>query len=125
MDSENLRRSFEQFFQLKLQQPLGKSGEIQISESTIKYVLTKDASEKTVLDFLILDRNGFSPVHKRINTNGEILELENFQFSLMYESMEEKREEELKMKRINQKIAELIINKGLADNSEEWIQKYL
>lgn len=125
MDNEKLIKSFEYFFPLKLQKPLGKTGEIQKDELTIKYLLTKDASEKNVLDFLILDMNSFPPIHKRINTKGEIKDLENFQFSIIYESPEDRVLQEYKMKEINQRTVNIIIKKGLARKDEDWLQKYL
>lgn len=119
-----LSKVFQQHLKLQLSQPLEQSGEIQQKGFRMKYVFTKDASGKTVLDFLIFEEDGFPPVHKRINSNGEVLDLENFQFSIMYEFPEERMQEDLKMKIKNQKIAEALIKKGLADGAEEWIQNY-
>lgn len=115
---------FEKFFDLKLEEPWEQSGEIQHKDFRIKYIFTKDASGKTVLDLLIFEGDGFPPVHKRINEQGEIQELEKFGFSLIYETSEEKQQQEIKLKSINREIANLIIEKGLAEPDEEWIQKY-
>ena len=121
---DTLRKAFENQLSVKFGISLDTSGTVQKDELTIKYILTKDASEKLVLDFLIFRKDGFRPDHKRINARGEILDLENFQFSIMYEFPEERKPEELKRKNHNQRTANLIINKGLADPTDEWIQKY-
>ena len=82
---EKLINSFEQHFKVKLQNPLKSPGKIQVKELLIKYILYKDTSGNTVLDFLIFDTtNGFPPLHKRINSEGVIQNLENFQFSIMF-----------------------------------------
>ncbi|MGB7784640.1 MAG: hypothetical protein WBL27_00935 [Salinimicrobium sp.] len=122
---EPLLKAFQKYFRFQLPQPLEQSGEIQQQDLRIRYVLTKEGSGKTGFDCLIFEKNGFPPVHKRIDDNGEIQELEKFEFSLMYETSEEKQEQETKMKRTNCEVANLMINKGLAERDEEWIQQYL
>ena len=121
----SLSYSFQKYFGIELPQPGGESGEIQIKDFNIKYIFTKDASGEKVFDFLIFGRDGFPPLHKRIDANGEVQELENFQFSMMYEFPEEREAEEKKMRETNNKIAKHLIDKGLAAVNEEWIQKYL
>lgn len=69
--------------------PLDKLGIVQGNELGIKFLFTKDDSERDVLDFLIFEENEFPSVHKRINYIGEFLNLENFEFSLMYERPEQ------------------------------------
>lgn len=51
--------------------------------------------------------------------------LENFHFSIMYELPEEREVEEFKMKKYTQQLAGTMINKGLANDAEAWIQGYL
>lgn len=120
-----LSKAFQKHLNFQLPQPLKQSGEIQQQDFRIKYVLTKDASEESMLDLLIFERDAFPPVHKRIKANGEITELENFQFSVMYEFPEERRKEEILMQKANRETAKTIINKGLTEKTEEWIKKYL
>ena len=122
---EILIRTLEQLFNLKLNTPLQDSGTIHKDELTIKYVLKTDAFKKIFMDFLIFDDHGFPPLHKRINANGTIRNLKSFQYSIMYASQREKMEEETTMKKLNLKTANLLVNKGLAEKSEDWIQKYL
>ena len=74
-------------------------------------------------DFPIFERDGFPPVHKRINAKGEIVALENFQFSIMYESPEERKKEELLMKKANQETAKTFIDKDLPEKTEAWINQ--
>lgn len=124
-ERELLLRVFQKYLNIKMPQPLEQSGEIKHKDIRIKYILTKKASGKKVLDFLIFKGNGFPPVQKRIDANGEIQELERFEFSIMYETSEERREQEFKMKSTNRKIARSIISKGLAERDEKWIKKYL
>jgi hypothetical protein len=52
-------------------------------------------------------------------------ELENFQFSIMYEFSEEREAEEQKMRETNHEVAKILIDKGLAAAHEEWISKYV
>ena len=120
-----LLKTLQKHLNLQLPQTLEHSGEIQQKDFRTKYVFDSDSSGKTVLDFLIFGRDGFPPDHKRIDDKGEIQELENFEFSLMYEISEERKVAEQKMNCENQKTAEQLIRKGLADGSEDWIQKYL
>jgi len=118
-------RSFEKMFILQLQTPLDNFGEIQNDEVTTKYIVEKDAAKNIIIDLLIFDNKGFPPLHKKINTKGEIQDLENFQISIMYESQEDRAGQEIRMKEINKWTAKIIIDKGLAVKSECWIQKYL
>jgi len=74
---------------------------------------------------LIFENNGFPPLHKRIYKNGEMVDLENFQFSIMYELQIDKIKEEMKMKKANKETANVILDKGLANKYEPWINKYL
>lgn len=122
---ELLSGAFQKYFKFELPQHLERSGEFQHKDFRIKYVHTKDASGRAVLDFLIFEGNGFPPVHKRLHEKGECRELENFGFSLMYETSEERQEQEITMQRTNREIANLMIDKGLAERAEDWIQKYL
>ncbi|HSI69039.1 MAG TPA: hypothetical protein VK941_02320 [Gillisia sp.] len=122
---EELRRSFEELFNIQLESPLENSGEIQNNNSRIKYILQIDNPGNKIIDLLLFDGDHFPPQHKRINARGQIQDLENFQFSIMYERPEDRVEEELKMKEVNKKIARILIKKGLAEKCEEWIQKYL
>lgn len=122
---ESLSRSFQNYLNIKLSQPLKKSGEIQRKDFRIKYILTKDASGKTVLDFLIFEEDGFPPLHKRIAANGELQELENFQFSVMYEFPQEREAEEKKLRETNERIATSLFDKGLVVANEKWIQKHI
>ena len=59
--------SFENLFDFKLEKPLKQSSEIEQQDFRIRYVWTKDASEETVLYFLVFEREGFSPIHKQCN----------------------------------------------------------
>lgn len=108
-----LNKSFEMMFNIQLEIPLGNSGEIQKDNVSIKYIRETDELGNQIIDMLIFDNYIFPPKHKRINANGEVLELENFQFSIMYESSKKGTDEELKMKKINQRTANLLMNKGL------------
>ena len=105
-----LLKTFQKNLKLQLPQPLEQSGEIRYKDFRIKYVFTKDASGKTVLDFLIFEGDVFPPVHRRINKHGEIQDLKKFRFSL-YETSEEREEQEIKMKKRNRETAVSIIEK--------------
>lgn len=116
-----LSRAFQKHLNLPLSQPLEQSGEIKHKDLRIRYVVIKEPSEEIGLDFLIFEGDNFPPVHKRINEQGEIQELEKFGISLMYETSEERQQQEIKLKRTNREIANLIIEKGLAERDEDWI----
>lgn len=122
---ELIHRNFKKLFKLMPDYPLGNSGEILKDELTVRYITGFDANKKMIIDFIIFDRYGFPPAHRRIDSKGEIQELEKFQFSIMYESPEEREKEEKKMAKVNLKTAKSILAKGLAQDSEEWIQIYL
>jgi len=77
------------------------------------------------MDILIFKDNFLPPIHKRINHKGEIIDLENFQFSIMYETEENRIEEQSKMILKNKKLAQRLIKKKLAKESDNWISKYL
>lgn len=121
---KQIKKAFRDFFGFNLNS-LNNSGSIRRNRITINYVLNADSLENTIMDLLIFDDNGFPPVHKRINYDGDIIDLENFQFSLLYESKRERKEEQVKMLIKNKKIAENIIKKKLAKKSDKWINKYL
>ena len=59
----------------------------------------------------------------RIDANGNLCELENFECSKCYEegNIKKKTEEEQKMKKYNHKVAHILVEKGLAHESDEWI----
>lgn len=121
-----LKISFEQYLNFKINQPLNKIGTFN-EKYKVNYIKGKNNFDKYSIDFLTFKDNIFPPKHLRIDVKGNLTNLENFQYSIMYESgsVEQKIEEEKKMKIHNKKTAMLIINKGLAKKTDEWIDKYL
>lgn len=92
----------------------------------INYVITK-TKEHDCIDFLVFKEFILPPTHLRIDANGNLCELENFQYSICYEegNIKKKLQEKQRMKKYNQKVAHILIQKGLAHESDEWIGKYL
>ncbi len=119
-----IKKTFRDFFGFGLNS-LNNLGTIQRNSLTINYVLNVDLSGNTIMDLLIFEDNIFPPVHKRINYDGKIINLENFQFSIIYETERVKKLEQDKMTIKNKKIAQNIIKKKLAKKSDKWINNYI
>ncbi|GGE15367.1 hypothetical protein [Psychroflexus salis] len=123
---EKLKAAFEKHLNLKIPERLSNKGSLK-GKIKVNYILSKDSNNNQTIDFLIFDEYQFSPEHLRINSKGEIAKLDNFQVSYIYELdiISQKKVAVKKMKAYNKQVAHLLIKKGLAKRSDEWILEYL
>lgn len=122
---DKIKEAFNDFFGFRLKM-LNDSGTITNKNKTIKYLLGVGLSGKPAMDLLIFQEESFPHIlHKRINYEGVIMDLENFQFSILYETETEGETERAKMKLNNNNVAKILINKGLAKKNDKWINEYL
>lgn len=120
---DKIKKAFRDFFGFNLD-TINNSGTINKNGLSINYVLDVDLSKNIIMDLLIFKNDALPPVHKRINYDGVIIDLENFQFSIIYQTKREKKEKQEEMIRNNKKTADIIIKKGLAKKTEKWISNY-
>ena len=124
---KKLKSHFEKYLGFKITKPLENSGRINATSYNVNYIVKLDEFKYYYIDFLLFDCDFMPPLHLRINYKGEIEDLENFQISIMYIAGDDEMRfiEQEKMRFKNRRVAQQLLNKGLASQDDNWLSMYL